>query len=134
MGIGSTNIANLSKVEKELAEIKGELRSGQKAIGQTLGEIKDRQAAQNDMLADINVALTNGFASLKEGQDEIKKEITRVGYGIASLNDKQAESVEILKEIRGHGKILKEIAASLKQNETLSDSSTAQGGKGVRGG
>ena len=47
---------NLSKVEKELAEIKGELRSGQKAIGESLGL---RQAAQNDMLADIN-PLTNG--------------------------------------------------------------------------
>ena len=76
-----------------------ELKDGQKAIGQTLVEIKDRQAAQNDMLADINVALANGFGS-------IKSELTSIGYGIASLNDKQAESVEILKEI----------AASLKKD------------------
>ena len=96
----STRIANLAKVEEELAE----LRSGQTAIGQTLGEINERQVAQTDRLADINVALVN-----------IKSELTSIGHGIASLNDKQAESLEVLKEIRGHGKILKEIAASLKR-------------------
>ena len=104
----SASIVNLSKVEEELAK----LNRGQKAIGDNLREIKDRQAAQNDMLADIGVALVNGFASIKAGQEDlkselvgIKREITSVGYGIASLNGRQGESVELLKEI----------AASLKK-------------------
>ena len=33
------------------------------------------------------------------GFGSIKSELTSIGYGIASLNDRQAESVEILKEI-----------------------------------
>ena len=95
MATSSTSIVNLSKAEKALDEIK----DGQTAIGQTLGEIKDRQAAQNDMLADINLALVNGFAGLKAGQDEIKRELTSIGYGIASLNSGQRESNEILKDV-----------------------------------
>lgn len=74
-------------------------------VADHLREIKERQVAQTDRLADIRITLV-----------DIKGELKSIGHGIASLNDKQAESVEILKEIRGHGKILKKIAASLRND------------------